>query len=155
MLAIFIGLDDTVVPSAVFPIAARCTVWVMVPRIGHESHDRNSRLFERFVLSHSMAVTFVVYCKTQLLFRDLIGHSIIQADNGSDHRAGTIILQAEKTARKPGFACITLLSDDWESENALAACIVPSTKVKQPACFVCLKHNIPFGILFNWFGWQF
>ena len=53
----------------------------MVPRIGHESHDRNSRLFERFVLSHSMAVTFVVYCKTQLLFRDLIGHSIIQADN--------------------------------------------------------------------------
>ena len=31
-------------------------------------------------------------------------------DNGSDHRAGTIILQAEKSARKPGFACITLLS---------------------------------------------
>ena len=31
-------------------------------------------------------------------------------DNGSDHRAGTIILQAEKPARKPGFACITLLS---------------------------------------------
>ena len=27
--------------------------------------------------------------------------------NGSDHRAGTIILQAEKVARKPGFACIT------------------------------------------------
>ena len=31
-------------------------------------------------------------------------------DNGSDHRAGTTILQAEKFARKPGFACITLLS---------------------------------------------
>ena len=30
-------------------------------------------------------------------------------DNGSDHRAGTIVLQAKKTARKPGFACITLL----------------------------------------------
>ena len=30
-------------------------------------------------------------------------------DNGSDHRTGTIILQAEKPARKPGFACITLL----------------------------------------------
>ena len=33
-------------------------------------------------------------------------------DNGSDHRAGTTILQAEKPARKPGFACITLLSGD-------------------------------------------
>ena len=33
-------------------------------------------------------------------------------DNGSDHRAGTIILQAEKPTRKPGFACITLLSGD-------------------------------------------
>ena len=31
-------------------------------------------------------------------------------DNVRDHRAGTIILQAEKSARKPGFACITLLS---------------------------------------------
>ena len=31
-------------------------------------------------------------------------------DNGSDHRAGTIISQAEKPARKPGFACIVLLS---------------------------------------------
>ena len=27
-------------------------------------------------------------------------------DNGSDHRAGTIILQAEKSARKPGLACM-------------------------------------------------
>ena len=31
-------------------------------------------------------------------------------DNGSDHRVRTIILQAEKTARKPDFACIALLS---------------------------------------------
>ena len=37
-------------------------------------------------------------------------HSLVSLDNGSDHRAGTIILQAEKSARKPGFACITLLS---------------------------------------------
>ena len=34
----------------------------------------------------------------------------LKLDNGSDHRAGTIILQAEKSARKSGFACITLLS---------------------------------------------
>ena len=81
----------------------------MVPRIGHESHDRNSRLFERFVLSHSMAVTFVVYCKTQLLFRDLIGHSIIQADNVSIHRARTSTLNIEARPRK-GSACNALLS---------------------------------------------
>ena len=37
----------------------------------------------------------------------------LQVDNVSDHRAGTTILQAEKHARKPGFACITLLSDDF------------------------------------------
>ncbi len=36
--------------------------------------------------------------------------------NVSDHRAGTIILQAEKTARKPGFACITLLCLGWLRE---------------------------------------
>ena len=36
-------------------------------------------------------------------------------DNGSDHRAGTIILQAEKFARKPGFACITLLCQHRQS----------------------------------------
>ena len=34
-------------------------------------------------------------------------------DNVRDHRAGTTILQAEKSARKPGFACITLLSRDF------------------------------------------
>ena len=34
----------------------------------------------------------------------------MKSDNGRDHRAGTMILQAEKPARKPGFACITLLS---------------------------------------------
>jgi hypothetical protein len=33
-------------------------------------------------------------------------------DNGSDHRAGTIDLQAEKGTRKSGFACIALLSSD-------------------------------------------
>ena len=31
-------------------------------------------------------------------------------DNDRDNRARTIILQAEKHARKPGFACIALLS---------------------------------------------
>jgi hypothetical protein len=30
-------------------------------------------------------------------------------DNGNDHRAGTIILQAEKSTRKSGFVCIVLL----------------------------------------------
>ena len=34
----------------------------------------------------------------------------IERDNGSDHRVRTMILQAEKTARKPDFACIALLS---------------------------------------------
>ena len=34
----------------------------------------------------------------------------LNLDNGRDHRAGTAILQAENSARKPGFACITLLS---------------------------------------------
>ena len=34
----------------------------------------------------------------------------VQLDNGSDHRAGTEIMQAEKSTRKPGFVCITLLS---------------------------------------------
>ena len=34
----------------------------------------------------------------------------VKANNVRDHRAGTIIMQAEKSARKPGFACITLLS---------------------------------------------
>ena len=32
--------------------------------------------------------------------------------NVSDHRAGTIDLQAEKSTRKSGFACIALLSRD-------------------------------------------
>ena len=35
-----------------------------------------------------------------------------EPDNGSDHRAGTTILQAEKPARKPGLVCITLLFRD-------------------------------------------
>ena len=33
----------------------------------------------------------------------------MKSDNVQVIRAGTIILQAEKSARKPGFACITLL----------------------------------------------
>ena len=41
-----------------------------------------------------------------------MGSEMCIRDSGSDHRAGTIILQAEKSARKPGFACITLLSGD-------------------------------------------
>jgi hypothetical protein len=40
-----------------------------------------------------------------------------QSNNGSDHRAGTIIMQAEKSARKSGFACITLLCGVWSGFN--------------------------------------
>ena len=36
----------------------------------------------------------------------LIPH-LAELDNGSDHRAGTEILQAEKSTRKSGFACST------------------------------------------------
>ena len=32
-----------------------------------------------------------------------------ETDNGNDHRAGTEIVQAEKSTRKSGFACIVLL----------------------------------------------
>ena len=39
------------------------------------------------------------------------GH--IEWNNGYDHRAGTIDLQAEKSTRKPGFVCIVLLSRDF------------------------------------------
>ena len=56
-----------------------------------------------------MAVTFVVYCKTQLLFRDLIGHSIIQADNGNVHRAAAKIIVSKNRAAR-GSACNVLLS---------------------------------------------
>ena len=35
---------------------------------------------------------------------------MVVADNGSDHRVRTEILQAEKTTRKPDFVCIALLS---------------------------------------------
>ena len=37
-------------------------------------------------------------------------------DNVRDHRAGTEIMQAEKSTRKSGFACITLLSTVFCSE---------------------------------------
>ena len=37
-------------------------------------------------------------------------------NNVRDHRAGTIDLQAEKSTRKSGFACITLLSGDIATE---------------------------------------
>ena len=40
-------------------------------------------------------------------------------DNGSDHRVRTIILQAEKTARKPDFACIALLSCDFRIRSSI------------------------------------
>ena len=39
----------------------------------------------------------------------LLRSSFSKRDNGNDHRAGTIDLQAEKATRKSGFACITLL----------------------------------------------
>ena len=41
----------------------------------------------------------------------------IERQNDSDHRAGTIIMQAEKFARKSGFACITLLCGVWSGFN--------------------------------------
>jgi hypothetical protein len=35
---------------------------------------------------------------------------LVEPDNGSDHRAGTVILQAEKSARKPGLwsSCVVI-----------------------------------------------
>ena len=38
------------------------------------------------------------------------GSAMYESDNGSDHRARTVNA-ASKQARKPGFACITLLSN--------------------------------------------
>jgi hypothetical protein len=35
--------------------------------------------------------------------------TMVSPHNGSDHRAGTEILQAEKGTRKSGFVCIALL----------------------------------------------
>ena len=49
---------------------------------------------------------------------------IFEADNGSDHRTGTIILQAEKSTRKPGFACITLLSRAYSNLGIICGPIV-------------------------------
>ena len=46
-------------------------------------------------------------------FHEHCRRAIVPQDNGSDHRARTMILQGEKTARKPGFAYIALLSGDW------------------------------------------
>ena len=46
-----------------------------------------------------------------------------EADNGRDHRAGTIIMQAENNTRKSGFACITLLSGVYESVSSLGILI--------------------------------
>ena len=48
--------------------------------------------------------------KTKMKLQDSVGRDLVKSDNGSDHRAGTIDLQAEKSTRKSGFACITLLS---------------------------------------------
>ena len=48
-------------------------------------------------------------------------------DNGSDHRAGTMILQAEKPARKPGFACITLLCCVYRATNSSTVVIQDSS----------------------------
>ena len=72
---------------------------------------------------------------------------MIERDNGSDHRAGTIILQAEKTARKPGFACITLLSrDSTFSEDvsivADSASIVVREKIITGQPFTCLQDEL-------------
>ena len=48
--------------------------------------------------------------EVQTVIAGLFAYCFSEPDNVRDHRAGTIILQAEKLARKPGFACITLLS---------------------------------------------
>jgi hypothetical protein len=47
---------------------------------------------------------------SQIITRTQLRNQKTRPDNVRDHRAGTIILQAENSARKPGFACITLLS---------------------------------------------
>ena len=49
---------------------------------------------------------------------------MIKRDNGRDHRVRTVILQAEKTARKPDFACIALLSADLTCDVAANPSIV-------------------------------
>ena len=73
---------------------------------------------------HPLGVAARIECRASLRWRESLAGmsrtrtSISRAshylcrkrDNVRDHRAGTIILQAEKSARKPGFACITLLS---------------------------------------------
>ena len=53
-------------------------------------------------VDYSLLHHFSWYCSARNLS--------IEADNGSDHRAGTIDLQADKNTRKSGFACIALIS---------------------------------------------
>ena len=66
------------------------------------------------VIKNEQMKTVISKCRKvyRIDFETLGIVSILKADNGSDHRAGTIILRAEKPARKPGFACITLLCGD-------------------------------------------
>ena len=56
-----------------------------------------------------MAVTFVIYYKTLLLFRDLIGHSIVQAVKVNVHRAAAKIIVSKSRAAR-GSVCNVLLS---------------------------------------------
>ena len=39
------------------------------------------------------------------------GSAMYESDNVRDHRVRTMIMQAEKTARKPDFACIDKFSN--------------------------------------------
>ena len=82
--------------------------------------DQNecNRLFDRVGVTRLRVVNQIM----KLAFRQItnitccvIGHDCVEdpfqlkQDNVSDHRAGTIDLQAEKSTRKSGFACIALL----------------------------------------------
>ena len=63
----------------------------------------------------------------------------LRRDNVSDHRAGTEILQAEKSTRKSGFECITLLSVAVANEIDL------NGGLKQDVNYRSLRRRFPSG----------
>ena len=63
----------------------------------------------------------------------------VEPDNVSDHRAGMEILQAEKSTRKSGFACITLLSVAVANEIDL------NGGLKQDVNYRSLRRRFPSG----------
>ena len=78
---------------------------------------------------------------SQLAFVFVVPFFPLKPYNVRDHRARTIILQAEKHARKPGFACIALLCGDWPLRDRLP--------------FVQLTDNFvqqQFKLWFEWFN---